>query len=113
MNSCDSKELSKKSKGWKILKSKKIIKRINKVFAFVTEDMIEDFLIVVSNNLYNEKCYTSGRSKTVIVKIGKEYTLSDVFQPISKYNEIEKVGGVSEGDDLKKFGLSHHKFTML
>lgn len=74
--------------------------------------MVENFLIVVSNNLYYENCYTSGRSKTIIIKIREENTLSNVFQPIGKDNKVEKVRSISEWDNLEKFGLSHHKFTM-
>jgi hypothetical protein len=41
--------------------------------------MVENFLIVVTNYLCYEKCYASGRSKAVIIKIWEKNTLSDVF----------------------------------
>jgi hypothetical protein len=74
--------------------------------------MVENFLIIVSNNLYYENCYTSGRSKAIIVEVREENTLSNVFQSIGENNEVEKVGSISEWDDLEKLGLPHHKFTM-
>lgn len=94
------------------MKPKEIIKRIDEIFAFITKYMVENFLIVVTNYLCYEKCYASGRSKAVIIKIGEKNTLSDVFQSIGKDDEIEKVRCISEGDNLEKFGLPHHKFTM-
>lgn len=78
-----------------------VVKWIYEVFALIAEDMVEDFLVIISYDLYKSYLYASWRPEAVVIEIGKEYALSYVLKSVGEDNKIEQLRGVSKGHDLK------------